>query len=47
MLTFITYFIGMFLYARLVLDFICSNIFIRDQELRESIDHLPKELSDL
>lgn len=37
---------GMFLYARLVLDFISSNLFIRGEELRNSINQLPRELSN-
>ncbi|KAJ0120655.1 NACHT domain-containing protein [Diaporthe amygdali] len=36
---------GMFLYARLVLDFVSSNIFVRGDELRSSINQLPRELS--
>ncbi|KAG8158067.1 hypothetical protein KVR01_011828 [Diaporthe batatas] len=36
---------GMFLYARLVLDFVSSNIFVRGDELRKSINELPRELS--
>jgi hypothetical protein len=39
--------LGMFLYARLVLDYLSTNIFLHHKELRDSIDHLPKELSDL
>ena len=38
---------GMFLYARLVLDYLSTNIFLHQTELRDSIHHLPKELSDL
>lgn len=37
----------MFLYARLILDYLSSNIFVRGEELRNSINQLPKELSDL
>ncbi|KAK2611705.1 hypothetical protein N8I77_005030 [Diaporthe amygdali] len=37
--------VGMFLYARLVLDFVSSNIFVRGDELRSSINQLPHELS--
>ncbi|KAI3396751.1 hypothetical protein diail_11713 [Diaporthe ilicicola] len=39
--------LGMFLYARLVLDFVSSNIFVRGDELRNSINQLPRELSSL
>lgn len=39
--------VGMFLYARLVLDFVSSNIFVRGDELRNSINQLPRELSAL
>lgn len=39
--------LGMFLYARLVLDHISSNIFVHRDELRCSISQLPKELSEL
>ena len=35
---------GMFLYARLVLDYISSNLFYSSQELQDSIDVLPAEL---
>ncbi|KAG6358594.1 hypothetical protein INS49_012112 [Diaporthe citri] len=38
---------GMFLYARLVLDFISSNIFVRGDELRNAVNQLPRELSSL
>lgn len=38
---------GMFLYARLVLDYLSANIFINGTQLRESVDALPKELSEL
>lgn len=38
---------GMFLYARLVMDYLSSNIFLHQKELRDSIDLLPKELSEL
>lgn len=38
---------GMFLYARLVLDYLSSNIFVCGEELRRSINQLPKKLSEL
>lgn len=38
---------GMFLYARLVLDYVHANIFLHQKELRDSIHQLPKELSEL
>lgn len=38
---------GMFLYARLVLDYLRSGIFVNGNELKESINHLPKGLSEL
>ncbi|KAI8626353.1 hypothetical protein F5Y19DRAFT_227422 [Xylariaceae sp. FL1651] len=37
---------GMFLYARLVLDYLASNIFYSGAEMKSSIDELPRELSD-
>ncbi|CAN9407282.1 unnamed protein product [Alternaria alternata] len=37
---------GMFLYARLVLDYIKSNIFYSSDELRNAIDQLPDSLND-
>jgi hypothetical protein len=37
----------MFLYARLVLDYLASNIFYSGAEMKSSIDELPEELSDL
>jgi hypothetical protein len=38
---------GMFLYARLVLDYLSKNIFFSGKELKASIDELPKELTEL
>jgi DNA-binding Lrp family transcriptional regulator len=38
---------GMFLYARLVLDYLSTNIFYSGEEVRTSINHLPDKLSDL
>lgn len=38
---------GMFLYARLVLDYISSNIFVRSDELKDAIHQLPERLADL
>jgi hypothetical protein len=37
----------MFLYARLVLDYLARNIFYNGSEIKSSIDELPKELSEL
>ncbi|TRX91712.1 hypothetical protein FHL15_007494 [Xylaria flabelliformis] len=37
---------GMFLYARLVLDYLGSNLFYSGAEIKASIDELPKELSE-
>ncbi len=38
---------GMFLYARLVLDYLSTNIFFSGEEIRTSINHLPEKLTDL
>ncbi|CAG1982701.1 unnamed protein product [Fusarium graminearum] len=37
---------GMFLYARLVLDYLSKNIFYTGSEMRRSIDELPEKLSE-
>ncbi|KAI0883700.1 uncharacterized protein GGS22DRAFT_194950 [Annulohypoxylon maeteangense] len=37
---------GMFLYARLLLDFLDNKIFYRGSEVKSSVNELPKELSD-
>ncbi|KAL2147650.1 hypothetical protein VTI28DRAFT_8104 [Corynascus sepedonium] len=37
---------GMFLYARLVLDYLATNIFFSGEEVRTSINHLPEKLTD-
>ncbi|KAI1415221.1 hypothetical protein F5Y13DRAFT_156975 [Hypoxylon sp. FL1857] len=37
---------GMFLYARLVLDFLDNKIFYRSCEVKESVNELPEKLSD-
>ena len=37
----------MFLYARLVLDYLSTNIFYSGEEVKMSIEHLPDKLSDL
>ncbi|KAK3293870.1 uncharacterized protein B0H64DRAFT_398860 [Chaetomium fimeti] len=37
---------GMFLYARLVLDYLATNIFYNGEEVRTSINHLPNKLTD-
>lgn len=39
--------VGMFLYARLVLDYVSSNLFVRSEELKNAIQQLPKKLADL
>ncbi|AEO68321.1 uncharacterized protein THITE_2145496 [Thermothielavioides terrestris NRRL 8126] len=36
----------MFLYTRLVLDYLATNIFFSGEEVRTSIDHLPDKLTD-
>lgn len=41
------YLSGMFLYARLVLDYLATNIFFSGEEVKTSIGHLPDKLSDL
>lgn len=38
--------IGMFLWARLVLEYLTTNMFVRKSEVMESIDTLPRKLSD-
>ncbi|EFX05760.1 zinc finger protein [Grosmannia clavigera kw1407] len=38
---------GMFLYARLVLDFISSNIFYEIKEIKQSVNQLPEQLASL
>lgn len=38
---------GMFLYARLVLDYLSRNIFYTYGEIKDSMDQLPEELTDL
>ncbi|KAI0470247.1 hypothetical protein F4859DRAFT_486121 [Xylaria cf. heliscus] len=37
---------GMFLYARLILDYLANNIFIRGTQIISAVNGLPKELSD-
>ncbi|KAH9885562.1 hypothetical protein F4778DRAFT_774332 [Xylariomycetidae sp. FL2044] len=37
---------GMFLYARLVLDYLASNVFYNAEEIKTSLRELPQELSD-
>ncbi|KAK6843900.1 hypothetical protein PG987_004760 [Apiospora arundinis] len=37
---------GMFLYARLVLDYLSNNIFFNGKEIKDSVYELPKELSE-
>lgn len=38
---------GMFLYARLVLDYLAANIFYNIEEIKASLDQLPAKLTDL
>ncbi|KAF4987182.1 hypothetical protein FDECE_15563 [Fusarium decemcellulare] len=37
---------GMFLYARLVVDYLSSNIFYSSEEIKTSVNQLPKEITD-
>lgn len=37
----------MFLYARLVMDYLASNIFFSGDEIKQSVNQLPKKLADL
>ncbi|KAL6352221.1 hypothetical protein LRP88_14426 [Fusarium phalaenopsidis] len=37
---------GMFLYARLVMDYLASNIFYNGDEIKQSVNQLPKKLAD-
>ncbi|KAI0400767.1 hypothetical protein F4802DRAFT_583444 [Xylaria palmicola] len=37
---------GMFLWARLVLDYLTHNMFFSSQEIRQAVDILPRELSE-
>lgn len=41
------YLIGMFLYARLVLDYLSTNIFYSGDEIMTSVNQLPEKLGDL
>src|SRR5580700_2554876 len=38
---------GMFLYARLVLDYLATNIFYSGDEIKISVNQLPEKLTDL
>lgn len=38
---------GMFLYARLVLDYLSINVFMNEEEIQSSLDLLPARLTDL
>ncbi|WZH48270.1 NACHT domain-containing protein [Fusarium acuminatum] len=38
---------GMFLYARLVMDYLASNIFFSGDEIKHSVKQLPQKLSEL
>lgn len=37
----------MFLYARLVMDYLASKIFYSGDEIKQSVNQLPKKLADL
>lgn len=37
----------MFLYARLVMDYLASNIFFSGEEIKKSVNQLPQKLTDL
>ncbi|KAI0543263.1 hypothetical protein GGR58DRAFT_519395 [Xylaria digitata] len=37
---------GMFLYARLILDYLANNIFIRSTQIKSAVNDLPEKLSD-
>jgi hypothetical protein len=45
--TTLTQLLGMFLWARLVLDYLASNIFHNRHEITAAIETLPRELSEL
>ena len=46
-MTVLTRILGMFLWARLVLDYLATNIFHSRHEITAAIDTLPRELSEL
>jgi hypothetical protein len=37
----------MFLWARLVLDYLTHNMFYSSQEIRDAVDTLPRKLAEL
>ncbi|KAM0344892.1 hypothetical protein ACHAPU_007025 [Fusarium lateritium] len=37
---------GMFLYARLVMDYLASNVFFSGEEIKDSVKQLPQKLTD-
>jgi hypothetical protein len=37
----------MFLYARLVVGYLASNVFYSGDEMKESVNQLPQELAEL
>jgi len=37
----------MFLYARLVVDYLTSNVFYSGDEMKESVNQLPRKLAEL
>lgn len=37
----------MFLYARLVVDYLANNIFFSGNEMKESLNQLPQRLTEL
>jgi hypothetical protein len=45
--TTLTQLLGMFLWARLVLDYLAGNIFHNRHEITAAIETLPRELSEL
>ena len=46
-MTILTQILGMFLWARLVLDYLVVNIFYSRHEITAAIDTLPRKLSEL
>lgn len=43
----ISHYIGMFLYARLVIDYLATNIFYNGNEIKASVNQLPRKLREL
>lgn len=46
-MTILTQILGMFLWARLVLDYLATNIFHNHHEITAAINTLPRKLSEL